>query len=156
MTSPQSSGDGSLSVAVAIGVSDRFAVERSSVLLRAGLVLRQAAFVELADLAVTTRPQVILVIEDVYAFDPTSFEDLAQKSRAGLAILGSERETDELLMERIERALATSARLRREEEERPTVRAPPPPATLRAPPPKRSSGIRMLVRSADVEKKRSA
>jgi len=119
-------------VALLIGFSSTFFWERRDAVARAGAVAVDAPLTQAASLALEWHPAVMVITEDVYAFDPSRFDALAEIVGATIAVLRDEEETDFEVTRRVLRALFDSSRRWSSEVERPTTPAPA----------KRISGIR--------------
>lgn len=110
-----------------VGVSPRFALVCREAAERAGSTYIGASLAEAPGVVARERPEVVLVTEDVYCFDPERFDALADGVSAELVIAGSEDEVMTRVARRIVRAVLGATQRRRGTEARPTVPAPATP-----------------------------
>jgi hypothetical protein len=116
-----------LPTTVVLGVSAKFASVCREAAERAGTTYIGVSLADAPTVVVRERPDVLLVTEDVYGFDPERFDALADGVGAELVIAGSEDEVMTRVARRIVRAVLGASQRRRNAEARPTIPAPATP-----------------------------
>ncbi|MEJ7731807.1 MAG: hypothetical protein WKG00_21680 [Polyangiaceae bacterium] len=110
-----------------LGVSAKFARACREAAERAGTAYIGVSLANAPSVVVRERPDVVLLTEDVYSFDPERFDALADGVGAELVIVGSEDEPMTRVARRIVRAVLSASQRRRNTEARPTMPAPATP-----------------------------